>query len=183
MFLNRLLLEKQPFLTIQEIFYMFFSDFLFCLCFRYFFIILLEDKHILFGLGIIFIFFGPSTAISSSDGISILSPKFISLMTPAETFSLCLLSWYHQTNCLQYICLLFSFCCWKDYFHLARHQLNLKNLLFFLFSCSIVYRINFLFKIKELIVLFLCFYFYCFSILNLWFNVGMFNSFMFERLK
>ena len=86
MFLNCLLLEKQPFLTIQEIFYMFFSDFLFYLCFRYFFIILLEVKHTLFELGIIFIFFGPSTAISSSDGISVLSPKFISLMTPSETF-------------------------------------------------------------------------------------------------
>ena len=51
-----------------------------------FFLILLEAKPMLFGLGITFIVFGLSTATLSSDGISILSPKFISSMTPSETF-------------------------------------------------------------------------------------------------
>ena len=60
---------------------------------------------------------------------------------------------------------------------------SLRSFCFFLFSYSIVYRIKCLFEIKELIVLFLCFCFCCFSILNLCFNVGMFNFFMFEKLK
>ena len=53
----------------------------------------------------------------------------------------------------------------------------------FLFSCYIVNFIKFLLKIKELIVFFFCFYFYCSCILKLRFNRGMFNFFMFDLFK
>ena len=152
-----------------------------CLCLSYFFKILLEAKVILFRSEIIFAF---------------LVHLWLNLQTEHHYANLhlqwhcqkpffCYLSHYHQTKCLQYICMssviilplkgLFS--------SKTSSTKSIKVILFFLFSCSTVYRIRFLFKIKELIILFLCFYFDCFSILNLRINVGMFNFFIFGRLK
>ena len=46
--------------------------------------------------------------------------------------------------------------------------------MFFLFSCIIVCFVIFLIKIKKFSALFFCFFFYCFCVLNLRFNVRMF---------
>ena len=86
--------------------------------------ILLEAKYALLDLEIIFIFFGPSMATLSSDRISILSSKFISLMTPSETFfmSFELVSSNKLSSIYMSSVFIRSL---KGYFHLTRHQLNL----------------------------------------------------------
>ena len=189
MFVNRLFLENQPFLAIQQIFYFIFFRLPFCVCFRYFFIILLEAKHTLFGLEIIFILFWSIyshfiirwnfnivTKIYLFDDTIRNFCHFFSQMSFQLVSPNKLSSVYMSPVFILLLKELFSFnTSWTK---------SISSFCFFLFSCSIVYYIKFLFEIEELIVLFHCFYFfYCFSILNLWFNVAMFNFFMFERLK
>ena len=128
-------------------------------------------------------FLGPSTTTSSSDGISILSSKCISSMTPLETFFVFWVSIIKQVVLNTYVLCFYLIIEWIIIF--ISHVINLiyKVILLFLFSCSIIYHIKFLFEVKELIVIFLCFYFHCFSILNLRFNVRMFNFFMLRGLN
>ena len=153
----------------------------FCLCLPYFLLILLEASRNLFVSVINFTFSGASIAITSPDGMSV-SSSILIVSTRFVAVLLCLSCCYCQTNYLQCKCHLFSSL--NRLF--SSKTSSIKSIISFCCFCLVtalsISLYNY-FNSENSSSLFFCFYCYCFSILNLWFNVGVLNFFMFQIFK
>ena len=106
---NCLFLENEPFVAIQQIFYLFFTDFFFVFAFNIFYNSIRSYVYAIW-VGDYFSIFGSIYGnFIIRWNMNIVTKVYFFDDTIRNFFYV--LSWNHQINCLQYICLLFLFYC------------------------------------------------------------------------